>query len=424
VSTTTRTSEGKVTDINLGDPMFWAHPLPERYAAFAQLRGTAGLTFHEAPPLPGMPPSTGWYALVRYADVVEATTHPATYSNGVGAIRTFDWPAPFWDVFESIIAMDNPRHARLRRLVSKAFTPRILADVEVSIQRIAAEIVERIAPLGACDLVADLAAALPLKVICAMLGIPSTAYDFVLEQSNIILGAEDPEYAAQVPDFFSALMQASYSLIALMEEMCKAREVRPTEDLTSVLVHAEIDGQKLTREEIARFFILLVVAGNETTRNAICHGVRYCTEYPAQRAIWAADFERVAPSAVEEIIRYASPVIYMRRTVTQPTLLAGQALEPGDKVVLYYQSADRDERVFEDPERFDVLRSPNNHVGFGAPGPHYCLGAHLARREITVMFRELFQRLPDIRTVGAPDLLLSDFVFGVKRQRCTFTPVR
>ena len=416
-------TEVRADVINLGEPSFWGRPLPERYEAFAELRRTPGLTFHEAPVFSGMPESPGWYAAVRMDDIHEISRHPEIYSNGVGAIRTFDWPEPFWDVFESIIAMDDPRHARLRRLVSRSFTPGILRRVEESIQRIAAEIVDSVQARGECDFVHDIAAALPLKVICDMVGIADDEYEFVFEKSSMILGAEDPEYAAQFPDFFTALMSSAHDLIGLIERHCDEREKNPTEDLTSVLVHAEVDGEKLTRAEIGRFFILLLVAGNETTRNAIAHGMRYLTENPDQRAIWAADFDGVAPTAVDEIVRYASPVIYMRRTVAEATTLSGQPLAVGDKIVMYYQAADRDEAHFEDPERFDVLRSPNLHVGFGGPGPHFCLGAHLARREITVMFRELFRRLPDIHTTTAPDLLLGDFVFGVKRQACAFTPV-
>ena len=194
-------TDGRVGSINLGDPCFWARPLPERYAAFAELRATPGLTYHEAPALPGMPESPGWYAAVRYGDILDASLRPGEFSNGLGAIRTFDWPEPFWDVFGSIIAMDNPRHARLRRLVQNAFIPRIVQRAEESISRLAAEIVDKVEAAGKCDLVADVASQLPLRVICEMMGIPDEQYAFVYEQSNMILGAEDPEYAAEVPEF-------------------------------------------------------------------------------------------------------------------------------------------------------------------------------------------------------------------------------
>jgi cytochrome P450 len=191
-----------------------------------------------------------------------------------------------------------------------------------------------------------------------------------------------------------------------------------------MLVNAEIDGDELTHADLASFFILLTVAGNETTRNAISWGLRFLTDNPDQRAIWAADFEGVAPTAVDEIVRMASPVTYMRRTLTRDAVLAGQQLKAGDKLCMFYLSANRDEDVFADPLRFDVRRPPSPaHVGFGGPGPHFCLGAHLARREITVMFRELLTRLPDIEAVSEPEPLLSSFIHGVKHLRARFTPL-
>jgi methyl-branched lipid omega-hydroxylase len=187
-------------------------------------------------------------------------------------------------------------------------------------------------------------------------------------------------------------------------------------------VQANFDGEKLSPAELASFFILLVVAGNETTRNAISHGLHLLTEHPDQKRIWQSDFGGVAPTAVEEIVRYASPVIFMRRTTTRDTHLGGSDLPEGSKVVLFYWSANRDETVFEDPYRFDVRRKPNDHVGFGGPGPHFCLGAHLARREITVMYRELFNRVPDIEASGPPVRLMSAFINGIKHLPCAFAP--
>jgi len=208
----------------------------------------------------------------------------------------------------------------------------------------------------------------------------------------------------------------------LMEDIGKFRVEHPTDDLTSALVNANVDGEALSHAELASFFILLVVAGNETTRNAISHGLLALTEHPDQRARWQADVEGVAATAVDEIVRWATPVIWMRRTVSEETVLSGTELHPDDRVILVYSSANRDEDVFDDPYRFDVTRNPNPHVGFGAPGPHFCLGAHLARRELMVMFRELFRRLPDIESTGEPDRLRSAFINGIKHLDCTFTP--
>jgi cytochrome P450 len=217
-------------------------------------------------------------------------------------------------------------------------------------------------------------------------------------------------------------LTAGWELSELVQDLGRQRAAQPTDDLTSALVNTEVDGDRLTGQELGSFFVLLVVAGNETTRNAISHGMKALCDYPEQRAVWTADFERVAPTAVEEIVRWATPVIHFRRTATRDTTIGGQAIRAGEKVVLWYCSANRDEAVFEEPFRFDVRREPNDHVGFGGPGPHFCLGAHLARREITVMFRELFRRLPDLRVTGEPQRLLSFFINGIKHLPCAFTP--
>ena len=238
----------------------------------------------------------------------------------------------------------------------------------------------------------------------------------------MILSSGDPEYVREGTDPLAAFIGAGQELTSLMEELAARRVVRPTDDLTTALITTNIDGEALTHAELASFFVLLVVAGNETTRNAIAHGLWALTEHPDQRAVWAADLDGVAPTAVEEIVRWASPVTWMRRTVAEDTVLAGEALHPGDKVVLYYNSANRDEDVFDDPYRFDVRRSPNPHLGFGAAGPHFCLGAHLARREIRAMFDVLLGRLPDIRATAQPERLRSDFVNGIKHLPCAFTP--
>jgi cytochrome P450 len=219
-------------------------------------------------------------------------------------------------------------------------------------------------------------------------------------------------------------MQAGSELAALMKEMAADRHRNPREDMMTAMIEATGDAEVMSDEELASFFILLVVAGNETTRNAISHGMKALCDYPDERRKWAADFEGVAPTAIEEIVRWASPVIYMRRTVTQDTVLDGQKLSAGDKVALWYASANRDEEVFDEPFRFDVTRTPNEHVGFGGPGPHFCLGANLARREIRVMFRQIFSRLPDLEITGPPAKLASNFVHGITRMPCRFTPGR
>ena len=363
----------------------------------------------------------GAWVVGRHAPILEVSRNPQIYSSASG-VTINDFPPEFNEYFNSIIAMDDPRHARLRRLVSAGFTPRMLARLEDSVQEQARLITDDVSERGECDFVTDVAARLPLRIVCDLMGIPASQHDFVFDQSNVILGAGDEEYVPDFGDLITAILTAGGALAQLMDDVAESKVGVDTGDLTSILVNAEVDGERLTRAELASFFILLVIAGNETTRNAISWALVYLTDHPDQRRIWMEDFEGVAHSAVEEIVRIASPVTYMRRTALCDTTLDGQKIDEGDMVVLHYLCANRDESTFDDPLAFDVRRDPNPHVGFGGPGPHYCLGAHLARREIKVMFRELFSRIGDIRATGEPDLLASSFIHGIKHLPAEFTP--
>ena len=304
-----------------------------------------------------------------------------------------------------MINMDDPRHARLRRIVSRAFTPRMIAKFEDDVRRAATAIVDDLLAAGPCDFVPNVAARLPLKIICDMMGIPGDQYDMVLANSNIILSGADPEFLSEDADeAVTRLLGAGQALAEPGHRpgrrphpgAAHSPAGAPAENLVSALVTANIDGEQLTSAELASFFILLVVAGNETTRTALSHALVLFTEFPDQRALLLADLEGRIEGAVEEIVRYSSPVTFMRRTLTQDYTMNGQAYRKGDKVVALctYYSANRDEAVFGDPERFDITRSPNPHVGYGAAGRHFCLGAHLARRELTVMLRELLPACP------------------------------
>ncbi|MGF1597301.1 MAG: cytochrome P450 [Acidimicrobiales bacterium] len=410
---------------NPTDPYFWVRPAAEIEAELATLRAEAPVVFlpepEVSPDIP-LPRGPGSWVLTRHADILHVSKHPDLFSSANG-ITLLESPPEFNEFFASMIAMDDPRHARLRRIVSAGFTPRMLKRLEDSVQALAAEIVDDVAERGSVDFVVDVAAALPLKIVCELMGVPDSQYRYVFDNTNVVLGASDPEYVENENDILTAILTAGGNLAQLMQEVIERKRGGDGTDLTSQLVNADLGDDELTSADLASFFILLVVAGNETTRNAISWGLKYLTDHPDQRAIWAADFEGVAPTAVEEIVRLASPVTYMRRTATTDTEIGGQAIATGDKVCMFYLAANRDEDVFVDPYRFDVRRDPNPHVGFGGPGPHFCLGAHLARREITVMFRELFTRLPDIRAAGEPAPLLSSFIHGVKHLPAEFTPV-
>jgi cytochrome P450 len=413
-----------VDEINLSDPLFWQRPLEEREGAFATLRRERPVSFHEEPDLGVLPQGPGYWAVTKHADILHVSRNPQLFCSGQGS-NIGDMPQPFLEFFGSMINMDDPRHARLRRIVSRGFTPRMIRRVEADVQRVATATIDRVIERGECDFVTDIAARLPLEIICDMMGIPASQHEFVFSRTNTILGAGDPEYGDVDPArIIPMLLQAGAELAQLAQELAKHRRGRPGDDLVSALVNAELDGETLNDQELGSFFVLLVVAGNETTRNAISHGMKALCDHPDQRRIWAEDFERVAPTAVEEIVRWATPVIHFRRTATADTEIRGVRIAAGQKVVMWYCSGNRDEEVFADPFRFDVRRKPNDHVGFGGPGPHYCLGAHLARREITVMFREIFRRLPDLEITAPPQKLMSFFIHGIKHMPCRFTPGR
>lgn len=406
-------------------PEFWIRQAQEIDSDLAALRDAGGVTFHTEPEIPPeipLPQGPGAWVLTKHQDILDVSKNPEVFSSAEG-ITVGDTPPEFREFFSSMIAMDDPRHARLRKIVSAGFTPRMLKQLEESVQTVAAEIVDEVAPRGTVDFVVDVAAALPLKIVCDLMGVPETEFKFVFDRTNVILGVTDPEYAPEGTDLVTALLTAGGDLAGLMQEVAAAKKGGSGTDLTSQLINAELSDDELSSADLASFFILLVVAGNETTRNAISWGLKYLTDNPDQRQIWADDFENVASTAVEEIVRLASPVTYMRRTALTDTQIGDQKIAEGDKVAMLYLAGNRDPAVFADPLRFDVRRDPNPHVGYGGPGPHFCLGAHLARREILVMFRELFKRLPDIHASGDPALLQSTFIHGIKHLPATFTPV-
>jgi cytochrome P450 len=419
----TRTSDLNLSgsDLNLSDIAFWAQPPAQRHAAYRRLRALDPPPFFEAGESPFGTQERGYYALLRHADVAEASRNPQLFSSAAGATSIFDLPTEFNEYFGSMISMDDPRHARLRRIVSRAFTPKMIKKFEEDVQRTAGVIVDELLATGPCDFVPQVSARLPLKIICEMMGVGDEHYEMVLRDTNIILSGADPEFVSEnLAEAQTQILTSGMELGGLVAGLAERRQAEPADDLVSSLATANVDGEQLTPAELASFFILLVVAGNETTRNAISHALFLLTEHPDQRDLLLADFEgRIGP-AVDEIVRYVSPVIWMRRTLTGDTVMNGHAYRENDKVLLFYQAANRDEAVFDDPDRFDITRSPNPHVGFGSAGPHFCLGAHLARREISAILRELLTRVPDIRAAGEPDYLLSSFINGIKHLPCEF----
>ncbi|MFC9834272.1 cytochrome P450 [Rhodococcus sp. NPDC127530] len=410
----------EVASTRLNDLTWWQNGAAERDALFAGLRRDNP---HAFVPLPGQAGdgARGFWALTRHADVLEVSRRPEDFCSGEGT-QIFDQPQKLREYRGSIIDMDNPEHARMRKIVSRGFTNKSLEGIRSEVETTVREILDEMPSSGECDFVSDFAALLPLRIIDNLLGIPREHEKFILEATNTILGASDAEYIEDqsAVGIGKAVTAASEGLIDLLRSLSEERIARPKDDLITKLVAAE--GENLTPQEMAKFFILLVGAGNETTRNVITHGLFVLTRNPDQRDIWMADYDRLAPAAIEELLRWASPVVHMRRTVTRDGVRLGeQVFSQGDKVVLWYNSANRDESVFVDPFKFDISRNPNPHLAFGAPGPHFCLGAHLARLELDVAFRELFRRYPDIRAVGEPAVLRSNFLNGIKHLDAHYT---
>jgi cholest-4-en-3-one 26-monooxygenase len=351
---------------------------------------------------------------------------PVTYSSDQdrGGVTPLEEPetAAEGPAGKILLAMDPPEHTRYRQLVNRGFTPRMVNALEPRIREMTTRILDRAIAKGACDFVMDVAAELPVEVIAELIGVPKEDRYKIFEWTNLMVGAEDPEY------FFgrNRIKQAHTEMFLYVQELSAQRRREPRDDIMSALVQAELDGDKLTDFELNAFFLFLSSAGNETTRNAATHGLNAFLEHPQEYDKLVRDPEGVIGSATEEILRWSSPVMYLRRNVTCDTEVRGQALKAGDKVSIWYVSANRDEDVFEEPFRFDIERQPNEHVAFGGGGPHFCLGASLARMEIRVLFEELARRVPVLRSLGAPAFLRSNIVAGIKHLPVDLsaTPVR
>jgi cytochrome P450 len=411
-----------LADFHLESLDFWGLDDDYREGAFATLRREAPISFWPAIKMEGFEGGNGYWSLTKHDDVHFASRHPDIFSSSPN-ITINDNSPEIAEYFGSMIVLDDPRHQRLRSIVSRAFTPKVVARIEASVRERAHRLVESLIadhPDGQADLVSELAGPLPLQVICDMMGIPEEDHQQIFHWTNVILGFGDPDLTVDFEDLIRVSMDIGAYATALADD----RRVNHHDDLTTSLVDAEVDGDRLSSSEIASFFILLVVAGNETTRNAISHGLLALSRYPEEREKWWSDFDGLAPTAVEEIVRWASPVIYMRRTLTRDIELSGVKMAAGDKAALWYNSANRDESKFANPWAFDVARDPNPHLGFGGGGAHFCLGANLARREIRVAFDELRREIPDIVAVEEPARLLSQFIHGIKRLPVAWTPPR
>ena len=390
---------------------FWSQHFDVRDQTFAALRAADGLSWHE--PFPSMFPmeEPGYWALTRRADIVHASLHPELFSSAQG-IALDPMPADIQRIATFFLMMDPPQHTTYRRLISSAFTPRHVAQIDEQVRKNAAAVVDELVAAGEVDFVAACSARLPMMTISEMLGVPNSEREGVAKAAEKLFSMSDDEYAT-IEERAEATVNEMFLLAGTGIELAKFRRRHPGDDLMTSIVNAEIDGHRLTDEEIGAFLILLASAGNDTTKQTTSHAMLALAANPEQRAWLMADFDARIGPAVEEFIRWATPVLQFARIVTEDTELAGQELKAGDKVGLFYCSANRDEAAFEAPGQFNLQRSPNPHLGFGGGGPHFCLGNQLARTELRNLFRELLFRV-DVE-LGKPDYLLSTFVHGIKR---------
>ncbi len=382
------------------------------FEAFEILREKDPVHWHEEKDGPG------FWAVTRYPDVVTVNRDVETFSSARRGALIMELPDELLAQQQMMMLnMDPPMHTRYRLLVNKGFTPRMVGRLEDRARELANQIIDAVSEKGECDFVTDIAAELPLQMIAEIMGVPVEDRRLLFDWSNRMVGSEDPEYQVTT----EAATAAAMELYDYAHRLVADKRIQSHDDILSVLIDARIGDDQLSELELDMFFLLLAVAGNETTRNLISHGMVALIEHPDQRQRLLDD-PSLLGTAIEEMLRWASPVMHFRRTVTHDAEIGGHPVSEGDKVVFWHISANRDSTVFEDPYTFDISRSPNEHVAFGGGGPHFCLGANLARLEIRVMFEEILRRLPDMEMAGPVERLRSNFINGLKHVPVRFTP--
>ena len=398
------------SDIDLTDSKNFVSGVPHEWFTF--LRKNAPVWWHEETDGPG------FWAVTGYDECTTVNRDYEHFSSNKKATY-------IWDLDEELLAqqqlimlnMDPPLHTRYRRLVNKGFTPKMVNQLHDRIHAATDAIIDGVIERGTADFVTDIAAELPLVVIAELLGVPNEDRHKMFDWSNRMVGNEDPEYQHTA----DIAQVASMELYAYASQLFAQKRADPHDDLMSVLTAVEVEGEQLSDFELELFFLLLTVAGNETTRNLISGAMATFFAHPDQWDLLRND-RTLLPSATEEMLRYVTPVMNFRRQATSEFELGGRTIKADDKVVFFHVSANRDEKVFDAPNRFDITRDPNPHMAFGAGGPHFCLGANLARMEIRVMFEHLLDRMPDIRLDGEVERLQSQFINGVKHIPVAFTP--
>ncbi len=395
------------------DPDLYASRVPSE--EFAELRRSAPVWWNAQRRGSAGFDDDGYWAVTRHADILEVSRRSELYSSSENTALIRYHEGITRDAIEMqrviLLNSDPPEHTKARRIVSRGFTPKAVRAMEDNLRERAGRIVATALAEGTGDFVTDVACELPLQAIAELIGIPQEDRKKIFQWSNQMVGGDDPEFQQQG-------IEAAMELLAYAMEMAEDRAANPRDDIVTKLVNAEIDGEQLSSDEFGYFVLMLAVAGNETTRNAISHGMQAFFDHPDQWELFKADRPE---TAADEIIRWGTPVTVFQRTALADTELGGQRIRQGQRVGLFYRSANFDEDVFDHPERFDILRDPNPHVGLGGFGAHYCLGASLAKLEIGLIFNAIADAMPDIRPAGQPERLRSGWLNGIKHLPVSYT---
>ncbi|MGV0044854.1 cytochrome P450 [Mycobacterium colombiense] len=407
-------------EIDLSSRAFWSTTAADRERSFAVLRAERPVSWH--PPVEDSlmpdPADPGFWAVTRRSDIVAVSRNNDVFLSGQGVMFE-SIPVELLEASQSFLAMDPPRHTKLRKLAHAALSPRQVRRIEDSIRANAKAIVEELRNAGSgADFVDHCAKELPIRTLSDMMGIPESERERMAHATDALVSWADPEFLKGRPAM-EVLVENQLYLHQVVGTLATERREHPGDDLISSLVTAEVDGDRLEDAEVAAFFVLLSVAGNDTTRQTISHTLRALTDFSDQKAWLLEDFDNRIGTAIEEFIRWATPVMTFRRTAATDIELGGQTILAGEKVVMFYPSGNWDTEAFDHPERLNLSRDPNPHVGFGGGGLHFCLGAHVARAQLRAIFGELFRQLPDLRA-GEPTYLAGNFVHAIRSMPCTF----
>lgn len=404
---------------------FWTLPMAERHGAFRDLREHDPVRHFESGRLGYLAKDNGYWAVTRYADIIRVTKDTDAFTSSFGATSVVDLPPSLRKFFGAMMNADGAEHLDQRKTVSKLFTPSALRTQRDLINRTVhsamADLGRHLRVDGTCDFVDVVASRIPLAVVCEIMGVPLSEADFVLERTNRAVGTGDPEIVSSRSKALTTLINISREFDELLSDLLSSYQsgrIEIADHAVLARLSSESVSGHLDTSDLTALFMLLLIAGNETTRNAISWGLVALTDFPDQRRAWMAGGPAASPSAIEEILRWSSPLVQMRRTVIRDVELAGQQLKPGDKVLLFYGSGNRDEAVYDNPDAFDITRDGPPHLAFGGFGIHYCLGAHLARLELEQVFNSLLVEYPDLRYVGTLHRLRSNFISGIKSLSC------